>query len=99
MRLGQNIVIFPEGGVPAEDVLLDNFKDGAFTLSTKHFFPVAVYTFVGLKEMFPFRYDKGYPGKVRVYLNKIMEPTTIKEMREKSHYEMKTTLTENLRKH
>ena len=99
MRHGQNIVIFPEGGVPAEYILLDTFRDGAFTLSTKHDFPVAVYTFVGLKEMFPFRYDKGHPGKVRVFLNMIMEPTTIREMRDKSHHEIKTTLTENLRKH
>ena len=99
MRHGQNIVIFPEGGVPAENILLDSFKDGAFTLSTKHHFPVAVYTFVGLKEMFPFRYDKGHPGKVQVYLNMVMEPTTIKEMRDKSFYEIQKTLSENLRKH
>ncbi len=93
MSHGQNIVIFPEGGV-AEDpnILLDEFKDGAFILSTKHDFPIAVYTFAGLKEMFPFDNGKGHPGKVTVYLNKIMEPTTVNEMKPACFREIKSTL-------
>lgn len=76
MREGQNIVIFPEGGVPDDTtVLLDDFKDGAFTLSSKHQFPIAVYSFAGLKEMFPFDNGKGYPGRVRVTLLDILEPS------------------------
>lgn len=95
MKHGQNIVIFPEGGVPDDtSVILDDFKDGAFTLSTKHFFPVVVYTFFGLKELFPFDNGKGHPGKVKVFLNKIMEPTTLLEMKVKSHQEIKKTLQE-----
>ena len=75
MEEGQSIVIFPEGGVPDDSsVILDSFKDGAFTLSSKHNSPIVVFTFVGLKEMFPFNYSKGYPGKVKVYFNDILEP-------------------------
>ena len=92
MNSGQSLVIFPEGGVPEERILLDKFKDGAFTLSTKHFFPVVVYTFVGLGEKFPFDMTKGHPGKVTVVLNKIMEPTTLKEMKHKAHCEILSTL-------
>ena len=55
MEEGESIAIFPEGGVPDDtSVILDQFKDGAFILSSKHQSPLAVYTFVGLKEMFPF---------------------------------------------
>ena len=80
MRHGQNIVIFPEGGVPDDtSVLLDTFKDGAFILSTKHNFPIAVYTFAGLKDMFPFDKGEGYPGTVTVYLNDIIEPEIPKD--------------------
>lgn len=94
MNHGQNIVIFPEGGVPDDiSVLLDTFKDGAFILSAKHQFPIAVYTFIGLKEMFPFDSSKGFPGKVKVYLNQILEPNfSAGELKTISQNEIKKTL-------
>lgn len=96
MRHGQNIVIFPEGGVhPDPTIILDEFKDGAFILSTKHHFPVVIYTFAGLKEMFPFENDKGHPGKVTVYLNEIIKPSTVSEMKSFSYSEIKKTLEEH----
>ncbi|HAV03132.1 MAG TPA: 1-acyl-sn-glycerol-3-phosphate acyltransferase [Chryseobacterium sp.] len=84
MAEGQSIVIFPEGGVPDDtSVILDHFKDGAFTLSYKFQVPIAVFAFHGLKEMFPFDSGKGHPGKVRVTLLDILEPgdsqTALKE--------------------
>ena len=89
MREGQNIVIFPEGGVPDDtSVVLDEFKDGAFTLSANHNFPIAVYTFIGLKEMFPFDSGKGHPGKVTVVLNDILEPQKEKEILKKNSYNL-----------
>lgn len=75
MAEGDSIVIFPEGGVPDDtSVILDQFKDGAFMLSSNHRVPIAVYTFVGLKEMFPFDNGKGHPGKIKVFFNDIIEP-------------------------
>jgi 1-acyl-sn-glycerol-3-phosphate acyltransferase len=74
MEEGQSIVIFPEGGVPDDtSITLDSFKDGAFILATKHQSPIVVFTFVGLKEMFPFNYGKGHPGKVKVFFTDILE--------------------------
>lgn len=74
MEEGDSIVIFPEGGVPDDtSVILDNFKDGAFTLASKHHSPLAVFTFAGLKEMFPFDSSRGYPGKVKVYFNGVLD--------------------------
>lgn len=76
MEEGNSIVIFPEGGVPDDtSIILDDFKDGAFILSSKHHSPLVVHTFIGLKKIFPFDNSKGYPGTVKVYFNGIIEPT------------------------
>lgn len=96
MEEGNSIVLFPEGGVPDDtSVVLDEFKDGAFTLSSKHNSPIAVLTFVGLKEMFPFDNSKGHPGKVKVYFNDILEPTASpKELKLSAFETIKKTLAE-----
>ncbi|WP_332453537.1 lysophospholipid acyltransferase family protein [Chryseobacterium aquaticum] len=97
MEEGNSIVIFPEGGVPDDtSVVLDDFKDGAFTLSSKHHSPIAVFTFIGLKEMFPFDNSKGFPGKVKVYFNDILKPTdSPKELKLSSYETIKKTLTDH----
>ncbi len=99
MQDGQSVVIFPEGGVPDDtSIILDQFKDGAFILSTKHQFPIAVYTFKGLKEMFPFDNKKGYPGRVDIFFNDILTPDTpLKEIKEKAHEEIRLSLIENIK--
>lgn len=77
IKEGKNIAIFPEGGVPDDTTItLDEFKNGAFSMAVEHNIDIIVYTFVGLKEMFPFDNSKGYPGKVKVFLNEILHPTT-----------------------
>ncbi len=94
MEEGQSIVIFPEGGVPDDtSVILDDFKDGAFILASKHQSPLVAYTFVGLKEMFPFDYGKGFPGRVKVYLNDVIEPNfPMKDLKIIAHTEIKKVL-------
>ena len=95
MNDGDSVVIYPEGGVPDDtSVMLDSFKDGAFILSSKHQFPLVVFTFCGLKEMFPFENDKGHPGKVKIYLNDILQPEKkgIQEMKSRSYDMIKNTL-------
>lgn len=94
MEEGNSIVIFPEGGVPDDtSVILDEFKDGAFTLSSKHNSPIVVFTFVGLKEMFPFDNSKGYPGKAKVFFNGIIQPSASpKELKLSAFETIKKTL-------
>ncbi|WP_082891106.1 lysophospholipid acyltransferase family protein [Chryseobacterium glaciei] len=96
MEEGNSIVIFPEGGVPDDtSVILDEFKDGAFTLSSKHESPIAIYTFIGLKEIFPFDNSKGHPGKVKVYFNGILDSSTSpKDLKTEAFDEIKKTLLE-----
>ena len=99
MQEGNSIVIFPEGGVPDDtSVVLDQFKDGAFILSTKHQFPVAVFSFIGLKEMFPFDNKKGYPGKVKVVFNTILDQSlTMSQQKAIAFAEIKKTLEKPLK--
>ena len=94
MEEGNSIVIFPEGGVPDDtSIILDEFKDGAFTLSSKHNSPIVIFTFVGLKEIFPFDSTKGYPGKAKVYFNGILAPSEFpKELKMSSFETIKKTL-------
>lgn len=97
MEEGDSIVIFPEGGVPDNtNVILDHFKDGAFILSQEHQSPIAVFTIIGLKEMFPFDHGKGHPGKVKIIFNEIIEPTkNIQEIKLYSYNLIKFTLENN----
>lgn len=70
----ESLVIFPEGGIPDDrSVVLDRFKDGAFTIGISTAAPIAVYTISGLKNMFPETFTVGYPGTVKVKLIEIIE--------------------------
>lgn len=74
INLGSSIVIFPEGGIPDDEtILLDRFKDGAFSIAIAAQIPIAVYSIKGLKEMFPWSWGGGYPGTVKVKLLDIIE--------------------------
>ena len=95
MAEGDSIVIFPEGGVPDDtSTVLDNFKDGAFILSEKHNAPILVFSFNGIKEMFPFDYGKGHPGTVKITFLDILEPNRPMVLqKEIAHRMIKNSLT------
>ena len=63
---GLSICIFPEGGVPEEHVVLDEFKDGAFKMAIAHNIPIVPMTFYDNKVRLPFTLTKGKPGRTRV---------------------------------
>ncbi len=55
LKEGLSICIFPEGGVPKNlDLILDDFKDGAFRLAIEHQIPIAPMTFHDNKKRFPY---------------------------------------------
>lgn len=83
---GLSIFIFPEGGVSDDtSIILDDFKDGAFSIAKETNTPIAVYSIKGLKTMFPFDYFKGYPGKVEVKLIEIVDPNSMEKSDLKLH--------------
>ena len=70
---GLSICIFPEGGVPETDVVLDTFKDGAFRLAIEHQLPIVPMTFGDNKERFSFKFMSGSPGIMRVKVHHFYE--------------------------
>lgn len=66
LKQGLSICIFPEGGVPHEHIILDEFKDGAFKMAIAHNIPVVPITFYDNKYRFSFTFFSGGPGPIRV---------------------------------
>jgi 1-acyl-sn-glycerol-3-phosphate acyltransferase len=87
---GLSICIFPEGGVPEEDVLLDDFKDGAFKMAIAHNIPVVPMTFYDNKKRFSFTFYSGSPGLIRAKVHSFFETAMVED-------EDKTTLREEVR--
>ena len=76
---GLSICIFPEGGVPDESILLDDFKDGAFKMAIAHNIPVVPITFFDNKRRFPFTFFAGGPGPVRVKVHRFFRTEDLRE--------------------
>lgn len=65
LKQGVSICIFPEGGVPEEHILLDDFKDGAFRLAINHDIPIVPLTFSDNKKRLSYTFFSGGPGRIR----------------------------------
>lgn len=63
---GTSIAIFPEGLVPTEDVVLSEFRNGAFSLAIEHQIPIVPQSYYDCKRMFSWNLFKGGPGVFRV---------------------------------
>ncbi len=79
LQQGLSICIFPEGGVPEEEILLDKFKDGAFKMAIAHKIPVVPMTFFDNKARFPFTFFSGGPGKCRAKVHKFIPTANLDE--------------------
>jgi 1-acyl-sn-glycerol-3-phosphate acyltransferase len=73
LKQGLSICIFPEGGVPEEHIVLDDFKDGAFRLAINHKIPVVPLTFYDNKKRFSYTFFSGGPGIMRVKIHQFLE--------------------------
>lgn len=81
---GLSICIFPEGGVSDDaSVVLDSFKDGAFRLAIEFQIPIVPMTFLNLKQLFPFKFFAGKPGKIPVFIHEF-ESTIGLEQKDKA---------------
>ena len=70
---GLSICIFPEGGVPEEHVVLDEFKDGAFRIAIEHGLPIVPMVFFDNKKRFSYTFFSGSPGKLRAKIHKFID--------------------------
>lgn len=87
---GLSICIFPEGGVPEEHIVLDEFKDGAFKMAIAHNIPVVPMTFYDNKKRFSFTFLSGGPGLIRAKVHSFFETSILGN-------EDKSTLREEVR--
>lgn len=87
---GLSICIFPEGGVPEEHIVLDEFKDGAFKMAIAHKIPIVPITFYDNKKRFSFRFFSDGPGVTRARVHRFFETGILGE-------EDKATLREEVR--
>ncbi|SHG78670.1 lysophospholipid acyltransferase family protein [Winogradskyella jejuensis] len=72
LQQGLSICIFPEGGVPDESIILDDFKDGAFRMAINQQIPIVPMTFYDNKKRFSFSFFSGNPGKLRVKIHEFV---------------------------
>ncbi|MFD2724828.1 lysophospholipid acyltransferase family protein [Hyunsoonleella rubra] len=72
LQQGLSICIFPEGGVPDEGIILDEFKDGAFRLAINHQIPVVPLTFADNKRRFSYTFFSGGPGRMRAKVHEFI---------------------------
>ncbi|WP_394747932.1 lysophospholipid acyltransferase family protein [Spongiimicrobium salis] len=79
LNQGLSICIFPEGGVPEEDIVLDTFKDGAFKMAIAHKIPIVPMTFYDNKKRFSFTFFSGGPGRIRAKVHPFVETKELKE--------------------
>jgi len=72
LKQGLSICIFPEGLVPEGDIILTDFKDGAFRLAINHQIPIVPLTFADNKKRFSYTFFSGSPGKMRAKIHKFI---------------------------
>ena len=72
LKSGLSICIFPEGGVPEEFILLDQFKDGAFRLAINHQIPIVPFSFLDAKSRFSYTFFSGGPGRMRIKMHELI---------------------------
>jgi len=90
LQQGLSICIFPEGGVPDEHILLDEFKNGAFKMAIAHKIPLVPMTFYDHKKRFPFTFFSGSPGISRARVHQFIPTDHLDE-------EQKTVLKDQVR--
>jgi 1-acyl-sn-glycerol-3-phosphate acyltransferase len=79
LKKGINMCIFPEGGIPKENVFLKKFKNGPFRLAIEQNIKIIPITMPDNKQMFPQEYFKGRPGIVRVKVHKAIDSNSLAE--------------------
>jgi len=77
LQSGLSICIFPEGKVPEEHIILDEFKDGAFRLAINHKIPIVPLTFLDNKKRFSYTFFSGGPGILRVIKHKFLNTSNL----------------------
>jgi len=86
IKAGQNMVIYPEGGIIKDNRRLAKFKNGPFRLAVEQNVCVIPITFADNKRIFPESFTEGKPMRSRVTIHKPIEDCSsmsIEELKDK----------------
>lgn len=78
LKNGISIVIFPEGLVPTENVILAPFNNGAFSLGIEYELPIVPQIYYDGKRLFSWNFWKGGPGVLRIHQHKFIQTKGLK---------------------
>ena len=79
LKQGLSICIFPEGGVPDDlNIVLDEFKEGAFRLAIEHQIPIVPVVFLDNKKRFSYEFFSGSPGRTRAIVMEFLNTHGLK---------------------
>lgn len=101
LKNGLSVCIFPEGLVPSdEQIILSDFKNGAFRLAIEHQIPIVPLTFLDCKKRFSYTFFSGGPGTLRVIIDDFLETKNltlndINSLKQKTFDIIYTNLTSN----
>ena len=76
LKEGVGLCIFPEGGVPDEEVELARFKAGAFRLAVDHHITIIPVSYPDNKRHLPYDFSKGSPGVLRAIIHPFISPVS-----------------------
>lgn len=100
LNQGLSICIFPEGGVPDESIILDEFKDGAFRLAIDHQIAIVPLTFIDNKKRLSYTFFSGSPGIMRVTIHPFFETKgKTQEDKKTIRDQVRTIILNELQKH
>ena len=86
IKEGQNMVIFPEGGIINTSERLAKFKNGSFRLAVEQNVSIIPITFADNKRIFPESYLKGRPKVARISIHQPIDncsSMTIDQLKQK----------------
>jgi 1-acyl-sn-glycerol-3-phosphate acyltransferase len=86
IKKGLSVVIYPEGKIPEEEILLHPFKNGAFRIAIEHNLPILPVVLYDHKRKFPYRWTGGSPGRVRI---KVLPPIPTDHLKPQDMEELK----------
>jgi 1-acyl-sn-glycerol-3-phosphate acyltransferase len=79
LKEGLSMCVFPEGGIPPDNIFLKKFKNGPFRLAIEQNINIIPITIPDNRNIFPTEYFKGSPGIVRLKVHKAINPNKLTE--------------------
>jgi|SRR6056300_193686 1-acyl-sn-glycerol-3-phosphate acyltransferase len=92
-----SICIFPEGLVPEIEILLADFKPGAFKMAIEHQLDIVPISIYNAKDRLPYNFNHGRPGPIDVQVHSVfsvknLEYEQYKELQNKCRFYLEEDL-------